>query len=485
MKCLLVFAAALTACQAALGQAGPPKPAPPAPPPDLAKYVAAPDASFKWSKAGDPVETPDGTVHTLSLVSQTWHGFDWEHDVQIAVPAKKSGTTALLWNQGGKASATTAILALTLANKAQVPVVFVCGVPKQPLFENKTEDALIAETFVQYLNTGDSTWPLLFPMVKSVVRAMDAAQQFAKQELKQEFAHFVVTGASKRGWTAWLVGSLGDPRVKAIAPMVIDTLNFHAQMQNQLLAFGKPSRMIADYTVRGLIPIPDTVRARALWAMVDPWVYRDKLTVPKLIINGTNDPYWPLDALLSYWHDLPGEKYLLVVPNAGHDLRERDKDGGKQLIPDRAVNTLAAFVRAQAAGEKLPACPDPTVTLFGAGTPNGPPGQTVPGGAGAYFTVPRCQWGKATLWTADAPARDFREARWTGSPQEHRFMSRAMVRDVSVTVPAPAAGSRAAFLEMEHQLGDLKFTLSSPAFVVPAPAKPVPPAAPAPDKPKP
>lgn len=36
---------------------------------------------------------------------------------------------------------------------------------------------------------------------------------------------FLVSGASKRGWTAWLVGGVDD-RVVAIAPIVMDMLNF-------------------------------------------------------------------------------------------------------------------------------------------------------------------------------------------------------------------------------------------------------------------
>src|SRR5439155_17307190 len=129
------------------------------------------------------------------------------------------------------------------------------------------DDALIARTFVKYLDTKDETWPLLFPMVKSVTRAMDALQEFAKSEWKADVTDFVVTGASKRGWTSWLTAATGDKRVKAIAPLVIDTLNFPAQMKNQVNAFGRPSEMVKDYTNRGLIPIPKTDEGQKLWQM--------------------------------------------------------------------------------------------------------------------------------------------------------------------------------------------------------------------------
>ena len=424
----------------------------PPPPSDLTDYVGKEDKSFAW-KSADKTMTDAGSVTTIDLVSQTWQGIKWEHKLQVFVAKDAKPTaTVVLWNQGGRPNPTSALLGLELAKKIGAPVTFLYAVPNQPLFGGKTEDALIAETFVRYLETKDSSWPLLFPMVKSLVRAMDAIQAFAKEEWKADVKDFVVTGASKRGWTSWLTAATGDKRVKAIAPLVIDTLNMPVQMKNQVNAFGKPSEMIHDYVERKLVPVPDTPEARKLWSMIDPWVYRERITVPKMIINGANDPYWPLDALNSYWDDLKGEKYVLYVPNAGHDLRETDKDGKKELLPARAVNTLAAFCRCQAFDKKMPKLsakykPETTdgrlvieVTLDG---------------------IIRSQ----RVWFAESDTQDFRKARWTEILMTDTLGAKGVeIRGpvgVGVTLPKPARRYWAVFMETEYEIDGLRFPLSS------------------------
>jgi PhoPQ-activated pathogenicity-related protein len=407
----------------------------PAPPTDLVDYVTKMDASFEW-KLADTKTSDVGTIYEIDLVSQTWHDIKWDHKLQVFVPkGAKPQATMVLWNTGGTPNVTSRLLGLQIAERVKAPVAFLYGVPKQPLFDGKKEDSLIAETFVRYLETKDGSWPLLFPMVKSVVRAMDCLQQFAKKEWAFEVNSFVVTGASKRGWTSWLTGATGDKRVKAIAPIVIDTLNMPAQMKNQVSAFGKPSEMIRDYTERKLVPIPDTAEAKKLWLMIDPWVYREKLTMPKMIINGANDPYWPLDALNSYWDDLKGDKWILYVPNAGHDLRERDANGRAELLPMRAVNTLSAFARCMIFDKPMPGltwvCDEKQGVCRLSVTPTA-----------AKPTAVR-------VWKAESDTRDFRKARW----------SEENGAKLPAEVNAPPSGFRAFYAETEYDLDGLKFNL--------------------------
>ena len=225
--------------------------------------------------------------------------------------------------------------AFMLAHLCGARVAVLRQVPNQPLLGDKTEDELIAETFVRYLQTKDENWPLLFPMTKSAVRAMDALQAFTKEK-GRPVERFVVTGGSKRGWTTWLTGAVDD-RVVAIAPMVIVMLNTEKQGPNQLEVWGKYSEQIGDYVERGLTEKTDNPDLTKLWKMVDPFTYRDRLTKPKLLVNGTNDRYWTLNALDFYWSELKGPKYLVELPNAGHGLEQQSRVGpgwrGRVLSP--------------------------------------------------------------------------------------------------------------------------------------------------------
>lgn len=460
LACLLVPVAAVAAEP---GSAPVPIPKPPT---SLTDYVSKKDAAFAW-KLKDKTESAFGTVYTLDLTSQKWQGIDWEHALQVYVPkGAKPQPTMVLWNQGGTPNDRSSLIGLTIAQKVGAPVAFLYGVPKQPLYADPktgnlsvtptdpsarrlTEDALIAQTFVKYLETKDESYPLLFPMVKSIVAAMDALQPFAKKEFGCDVTGFVVTGASKRGWTSWLTAATGDKRVKAIAPMVIDTLNMPVQMKNQVIAFGKPSEMIADYTRAKLVPIPDTPEAKKLWQMIDPYVYREKLSLPKLLIHGTNDPYWPQDAMNSYWDDLPGAKAVCYVPNAGHGLQEVDAKTGKpELIPVRAINTLSAFAAGVIFDRKMPA-------LSWKWDPKGRCHELTTDGT---VTALRS-------WVAEADTLDFRQSRWTS--EEVKLYGRVCL----VTPPAPEKGFRASMVEVEYKTDNGPLHLCTQVRILEAPKK--------------
>ncbi len=311
---------------------------------DLDAYLRKPEPAYRWEKRGE--ETRNGVkIYDLHLVSQTWQGAPWEHRLVLFRPVKLDHPEfCTLYNTGGNGGARDMQQGVDLATSAGCNYAILFNIPNQPLYGGRTEDALIVYTWLQYLKTGDESWPLHFPMAKAVLKAMDAIQAFSRQEHLPEVTGFLVHGASKRGWTTWLAGASQDARIKAIAPMVIDILNVARQSQHQLEAYGKPSEQIGDYTSAGFQQALQTPAGQRLMALEDPYSYRERLTLPKLLILGTNDRYWTQDALNLYWDDLRGPKWVLYVPNSGHGLEDRP----------RVMSTLAAFVRSVAGHKAMP-----------------------------------------------------------------------------------------------------------------------------------
>lgn len=424
-----------------LGEAGLLLAAPASPGP-LASYAAKPDPSYRWTKkrAGNFLSA---SYAELILTSQTWRDITWKHQLFVIKPHSmpENPHHALLFITGGSwrdeleqpssagPSSDEARLYVTLAELLKTPVAVLFQVPQQPIFGGKKEDAAIAFTFDEFLKTGDPEWPLLLPMVKSAVRGMDAVQEFSRLEWALELKTFTVTGASKRGWTTWLTGAT-DRRVTAIAPMVIDMLNMGPQLEHQRQTWGDMSYKIRDYTERGLHEQLRTESGRALRAIVDPFEYRQQLQQPKLIILGTNDPYWTLDALNLYWPELAGEKYILYVPNKGHGLGDYGRVFG-------SINALHQHV---ANGRPLPklswefAQRDRVVRLA---IDSDPPAA------------------RAVAWVANSPTKDFREAKWTSAAMQAE--GQRQVFDLKL----PAQGFAAVLGEAEYASDDGAYFFST------------------------
>ena len=414
----------------------------------LAAYVARPDDSFAWR------EVAKGRVGGAEYVeyvmtSQTWRGIPWKHQLFVLRPENATKTTpALLFVHGGRWKAEydtaarpaqlprEALVFARLAKSIRAPVGVLRQVPFEPLFDRK-EDALIAFTFDQYLQTGDDDWPLLLPMVKSAVRAMDVMQSEMQRRWDLPVSSFTIAGASKRGWTAWLTAAV-DERVMVVAPMVIDVLNMRAQMAHQHATWGAVSEEIGDYSALDLPARLATDRGSQLLSIVDPYNYRDRLAKSKLILLSTNDRYWPLDALKLYWGDLPEPKRVLYVPNQGHGLRDAD----------RVVGALSAAHRYAARNEPMPhiswtfAAHEKTLSI-------------------RVDLDRRPQ--RMLVWSTHSPSRDFREAHWT---------SRACARTpegFDCTAQRATTGYTAAFAEAAFKdEGEPLFSISTTVCIAQA-----------------
>jgi PhoPQ-activated pathogenicity-related protein len=332
----------------------------------LKRFVSAADPSFAWKAS-----TPSHGRVEIQLTSQTWQGKPWCHTLSVTNLDGHRGTAVLVVT-GDRVDRADLPFMDRIARHSGLLTATLFDVPNQPLFDGLEEDALIAFTFGKFLETEDSRWPLLFPMTKSVVRAMDALQKW-----DPSIKRFVITGASKRGWTTWLAAATGDRRVAGIAPMVFDFLGFEAQLKHQLDAWGKYSEMLADYVSQGQAEAAATPRGRALSAMVDPYAYLSSFKMPKLIVLGANDRYWTADAHQLYAPKLPGRTYFRIVPNAGHNL-----NGGVE-----AAGAIAYF--AQGVARRLPR------------------------GAQGAFDAGRVSTGPARAWIATSETKDFRDSTWS------------------------------------------------------------------------
>jgi len=406
---------------------------------DLFDYVAKPDASYKWEKLEQKALPFDMQKYDIKMVSQTWKDIAWDHRMSIITPKTMKNPTMvfmIITGSWSKNDTEEIMYGSAIANGTGAPVAILYDVPRQPLFDGKSEDSLIAYTFTKVMETGDPEWALLLPMTKSAVRAMDTIEQFAKQELKIDVSGFVVAGGSKRGWTTWLSSAV-DKRIKGICPMVYDNLNLPEQMKHQVETWGTYSEQIDDYTTLNLPQQLANEKGRMLASLVDPYTYKDKITVPKLIVVGSNDRYWPLDAMNIYFDDLVGEKYILRVPNKGHDVGD----------PIRIINDAVAFF------QKVNG--DLTFPELSWSYTDKDDGLEI-------MIMPDQKPAMVYVWAATSDTKDFRKSVWQETKLE------PMGSHYMTTLRKPAKGYSAIFGEVFYPSGDKGYSLSTEVRIVEA-----------------
>jgi PhoPQ-activated pathogenicity-related protein len=321
-------------------------------------YVHAPDSHYQY-KLVEKKHLAGYTADLIRMTSQQWRtpaelnqGI-WQHWLRIYIPDTVSSSTGFLYILGGAITDSQPKPDEKLATLATIThsvVSEVYDIPNEPVtFTNdphgpRNEDEIIAYTWRKFLDTGDSTWPLRLPMTKAAVRAMDTVTSFAagRKGGRHRVDHFFVVGASKRGWTTWTTAAV-DPRVVAIAPMVIDVLNVVPSFEHHYRSYGFWAPAVKSYYDENLMNDLESAAFEKLMEIEDPFSYRDRLTMPKLIIAGAGDQFFLPDSSRFYFDQLPGENHLLYEANADHSLSGTD------------VNySIAAFYQSILAGGKRP-----------------------------------------------------------------------------------------------------------------------------------
>ena len=313
----------------------------------LDRYVAKPDPNYAWQRYASDKDTFYNT-YFLELTSQRWRSAQevdrtlWQHELMITVPKVRfspSPKTAILLIDGGSNGGTppnkTNDLMKTLALATGSVIAVVRQVPNQPLYfadeqnVRRKEDAILAYSMDKYLDTGDEEWPVHLAMTKAAVRAMDAIQEYLKQEdVKVE--DFIVLGGSKRGWTTWLTAAV-DPRVKAIMPISIDMLNLNRQFPHHFEAYGFYAPALSEYVEFDLPCRLQSAAGKALLDTIDPYAYRDRYTMPKLVINSAGDQFFLSDSSRFYWDDIPEPKELRYTFNSDH-RQASEEDQLRELV---------------------------------------------------------------------------------------------------------------------------------------------------------
>lgn len=309
----------------------------------LDAYVHAPDNHYHYEFIQE-THHAGYTLYLLQMTSQKWRSSSevnrtlWQHWITIYRPSQVKSTTGMLLitgysNDGHRPDPDVDPMLVSLATLSHSVVAEVFDIPNQPLtFTNDThgprsEDEIIAYTWKKYLTTGDATWLARLPMTKAAVRAMDTVTSFMATAKGGNLAvnYFVVAGASKRGWTTWTTAAV-DHRVVAIIPMVIDLLNVVPSFNHHYRCYGFWSPAVKDYWDIGLMDQLNTPGYQTMMSVIDPYSYRKRYTMPKLIINAAGDPFFVPDSSRFYFNHLPGEKYLRYMPNADHSLDGTDVD---------------------------------------------------------------------------------------------------------------------------------------------------------------
>ena len=305
----------------------------------MSDYIESTKNEFSYD-IQEVIYEENWTGYHIKMISGEWldskkvDQVEWWHYVDIIIPKQTTSSTGIMFIDGGEKSDDYFRLdAQSVGNsiKTESVIVNVSNIPFQPLnflsseqgsFE---EDDLIAFAWNKFLKQGakqeDVEWLPRFPMTRAIVRAMDLAQEIVLQN-DIIVKDFVVSGASKRGWTAWTTAAV-DSRVKAVVPMVIDMLNLVPSFENHYRSYGEFSPAIQEYVNYNIQDWLGTEEFKVLMSYIEPFSFIDKFTMPKYIINAGSDEFFSTDSWRFYYDKLPGEKIIRYVPNKNHSLDGR------------------------------------------------------------------------------------------------------------------------------------------------------------------
>jgi len=263
--------------------------------------------------------------------------------------------------------------------------------PDDPEHLLRSDDYIKAYSWQSFLeNGGDEPERIMeMPVARAGSRALDAVAEFTASLPSGEVSRFGLLGYSKYGTAVWMLGAVGDHRVKAIAPVAMppDFGHHGSDIANILRSEGpnafssllsegsflrsEPSTAVRemvgkDYsaivhpTIEEAYGIPSNPKsvydgfnlmaaqrpdlASKLSEIIDPVFYLHKITVPTFFVMDTNDVWFGSQTphMGEWWPLLKSPKRMLIMEAEHEDI----------IVV--ALPSVAAFFRGQILGEAMP-----------------------------------------------------------------------------------------------------------------------------------
>jgi len=280
----------------------------------LSNFVKEYDNNYKF----EVIEEKQGEgykAYILDFTSQSWHPEKtvppvWRHWLTVIVPKQRVKDIGMLVLTNGFSTSETPMseippyfISLAVSSKSVVSILE--GFPRDKVGIYKTPTQIvhlepaefISWSLKQYFETHESSWIVFCPLVKTVVRAMDAVQELLLKNLRSEIPlkEFVLCGDAPF-FASWLVPPI-DNRI--IGLVSINAAGFHLEQQIKRMFMDEIELpdLFAEMDDAGLFPLLETEDGENLLKVIDPYYYREALKIPKLIISMNNNQWQDMISL--------------------------------------------------------------------------------------------------------------------------------------------------------------------------------------------
>jgi PhoPQ-activated pathogenicity-related protein len=113
-------------------------------------------------------------------------------------------------------------------------------------------------------------------------------------------------------------------------------LNFIENIHHMYRNYNGWTWAMHDYTEVDYCAHIDDPNNQILSMIIDGYFYRERLTMPKLVVNAGGDEFFMPDDTHWWWKDMPDPKHFLMVPNAEHS----QATGILEVVP-----AIGSFIR--------------------------------------------------------------------------------------------------------------------------------------------